>query len=44
VPHTALNIMESVCLSVKRPGESPSRLELLEQAKSSMERVTHYGN
>lgn len=43
-PHTALNIIESICLSANRSGNMRSRLELLELAKSSMERVTRYGD
>ena len=41
---TALNIIESVCLSPGPSGTKRSRLELLELAKSSMERVTRYGD
>ena len=44
VPHTALNIIESVCVSAKGSGGEPARLDLLELAKASMDRVTQYGN
>ena len=44
VPHTALNIIESVCVAAKRPSTGLSRLELLEAAKASMDKVVQYGN
>jgi hypothetical protein len=43
-PHTALNIIESVCESVNSAGHKPSKIELLALAKSSMERITRYGD
>lgn len=44
VPHTALNIIESTCLSAERPNNKLSRLDLLERAKRDMERVTRFGD
>ena len=39
-PDTALQLIERVCIKAKRPGEEPTRLELLEIANSLAE-VAH---
>jgi hypothetical protein len=36
-PHTALDAIESVCLTAERPNDHLSRLDLLERAKANME-------
>ena len=44
VPHAALSLIETVCLAADRSGDASSRLDLLERAKLSMEKITRSGD